>query len=57
MVGTTKESGRALFLFLLGFTLLGTSAAGGGIISFLAGTAILIISGFIFKSARVKEGV
>ena len=55
MGGTTKESGWALFVFLLGFTILGTAAVGGGIISLIAGIAVIGISLGIFKSARLKE--
>ena len=54
-MGTTSTSGWALFWFLLGFTILGTAAIGGGIISFLAGAAVLVYSGILFKSARLKE--
>ena len=54
-MGTTATSGWALFWFLLGFTVLGTSAVGGGALSFLAGTAIIVFSGALFKSARAKE--
>ncbi len=57
MGGTTSTSGWALFWFLLGFTILGTAAIGGGILSFLGGAAVLIFSGFLFKAARVKEEV
>lgn len=55
-MGTTKTSGWAVFWFLLGFTILGTAAAGGGTLSLLAGAAVLIASGFLFKAARAKEG-
>ena len=55
MGGTTKESGWALFVFLLGFTILGTAAVGGGIISLIAGIAVIGISLGIFKTARLKE--
>jgi len=55
MGGTTKESGWALFLFLLGFTILGTAAAGGGIISFIVGSVVIAISLGVFKAARIKE--
>jgi len=53
--GTTKESGWALFLFLLGFTILGTVATGGGILSLIAGFIVIAISLGIFKAVRVKE--
>ncbi|GEM_PF-972142 len=55
MNGTTKASGWALFWFLLGFTILGTSAAGGGIVSFIAGSVILVISAGLFIAARKLE--
>ncbi len=55
MGGTTKYSGIALALFLLAFTIIGTAAVGGGLISILAGSAIAIVSAMVFKSARVKE--
>ena len=54
-MGTTKTSGWALFWFLLGFTILGTSAVGGGVIALLAGAGTLVLSGVLFKSARLKE--
>ena len=55
MGGTTKESGWALFWFLLGFTVLGTAAAGGGILSFVAGAALIAMSFAQFKAVRAKE--
>ena len=55
MGGTTKESGWALFWFLLGFTILGTAAAGGGIISLIAGIVVIGMSFTMFKAIRVKE--
>ena len=55
--GTTKLSGWALFWFLLGFTILGTAAVGGGLLSLIAGSAILVFSAVLFRSARLyKEG-
>ena len=54
-MGTTSTSGWALFWFLLGFTILGTAAIGGGVIAFLAGAALLVYSGVLFKTARAKE--
>ena len=54
-MGTTRTSGWAVFLFLLGFTVLGTPAVGTGALGFLAGAAILIGSAVLFKSARAKE--
>ena len=55
MGGTTKESGWALFWFLLGFIILGTAAAGGGTISFVAGIAVIGMSFAKFKAVRAKE--
>ena len=54
-MGTTALSGWALFWFLLGFTILGTAGTGGGILSLLAGTAVIVLSGVLFKAARAKE--
>lgn len=55
VTGTTSSSGWAVFLFLLGFTVLGTSAIGGGILS-IAGSAVLLGgSCYLFKQARIKE--
>ena len=54
-MGTTKYSGIALALFLLGFTVIGTAAVGGGLMSILAGSVLALVSAVIFKSARVKE--
>ena len=54
-VGTTKESGWALFWFLLGFTVLGTAAAGGGIVSLVAGIALIGMSFVQFKAIRATE--
>ena len=54
-MGTTSTSGWALLWFLLGFTILGTAGVGGGILSLLAGTAVLIMSGVLFRAARAKE--
>ena len=55
MGGTTKESGWALFWFLLGFTILGTAAAGTGVIGFVAGLAVMAMSFGMFKAVRAKE--
>ena len=55
MGGTTKASGWALFWFLLGFTLLGTAAAGTGMIGLAGGIALIGMSFIMFKSIRVKE--
>ena len=54
-MGTTATSGWALFWFLLGFTVLGTAATGGGLLSTLAGVGLLGISVVLFRSARPKE--
>jgi hypothetical protein len=54
-MGTTSTSGWALFWFLLGFTVLGTSAIGGGVFAFLAGAAGIVFSAVLFKQARLKE--
>ena len=54
-MGTTATSGWALFWFLLGFTVLGTAAIGGVVLGILSGTAIIVFSGVLFKSARAKE--
>ena len=54
-MGTTATSGWAVFWFLLGFTILGTAGANGGILSVLAGTAVIVLSSVLFKSARTKE--
>ncbi len=56
MGGTTKDSGWALFWFLLGFTIFGSAAAGGGVISFCAGFVLMAMSFAKFKAIRVKEG-
>ena len=56
MGGTTKESGWALFWFLLGFTVLGTGFAGTGMIGLIAGFALIGMSFMMFKAIRVKEG-
>ena len=54
-MGTTATSGWAIFWFLVGFTILGTAAAGGGALSFVGGVAVLVFSSILFKAARVKE--
>lgn len=54
-MGTTATSGWALLWFLLGFTMIGTAGAGGGLISILGGAAIIVMSGFLFQAARAKE--
>ena len=54
-MGTTSASGWAVFLFILGFTVLGTAAIGGGILGLLAGAALIVVSGAAFKAARAKE--
>ena len=55
MTGTTSTSGWAVFLFLLGFTVVGTSAVGGGLLSWLGGGVLLAVSAALFKTARAKE--
>ncbi len=55
VVGTTSTSGWALFTFLLGFTILGTAAIGGGTLSILGSVAVLGLSCYLFKQARTKE--
>jgi hypothetical protein len=57
MGGTTSTSGWALFVFLIGFTVLGTAAIGGGVLSLIAGIALIVGSGFIFQAARKKEEI
>ena len=55
--GTTKTSGWAVFWFLAGFTILGLSAIGGGVLALIAGAVMLVYSAVLFKSARQKEAV
>ena len=55
MAGTTKESGWALFWFLLGFTVLGTAAVGGGKVSIIAGIVLIGMSFAKFKAVRAAE--
>ena len=55
--GTTKVSGWAVFWFLTGFTILGTAAVGGGILSLVVGAVVIAISAGLFKAAREKESV
>ena len=55
MGGTTKESGWALLWFLVGFTVLGTAATGGGVLSLIAGFIVIGMSLGMFKAVRVKE--
>ena len=54
-MGTTATSGWAVLWFLLGFTVLGTAAIGGGILSILAGAGLMVFAGLLFGSARAKE--
>ena len=54
-MGTTSTSGWALFCFLLGFTILGTSGIGGGVLAFLAGAGVMTFSAVLFRQARLKE--
>ena len=56
MGGTTRGSGWAMLLFLSGFTVLGTTAIGGGVVSLIAGVALLVISFGVFKAVRAEEG-
>ena len=55
--GTTSLSGWGVFWFLLGFTILGTAAIGGGLLSLIGGIVTLAISVLTFKAARAKEGL
>ncbi len=57
MGGTTKLSGWALFCFLSGFTILGTTRVGGGFLSLVIGLAVIVLSSVLFKAARAKEEV
>ena len=54
-MGTTSTSGWGLCWFLIGFTVLGTAGAGGGILSLIAGTVIIGFSATLFRAARAKE--
>ena len=54
--GTTKTSGWAVFWFLTGFTILGTAAIGGGVLSLIGTIVTLGLSAVLFKAAREKEG-
>ena len=54
-MGTTSVSGWAMLWFLLGFTILGTAGTGAGFLGLLAGAALIVFSGFLFKAARAKE--
>ena len=54
-MGTTSTSGWAVLWLLLGFTILGTAGIGGGILSILGGSAVLVLSAVLFKAARAKE--
>lgn len=54
-MGTTATSGWATLWFMLGFTILGTAMVGGGIFSAIAGLALIGLSLFLYKAARVKE--
>ena len=54
-MGTTSASGWAVLWFLLGFTVLGTAAIGGGILSLVGGVALLVMSSVFFQAARAKE--
>lgn len=54
-MGTTALSGWAVFIFLLGFTILGTAGTGAGALGLLTGAAVIAVSAVMFKSARAKE--
>ena len=54
-MGTTSTSGWAMCFFLLGFTILGTTATGGGIRSLLGGIVVMGISCALFQAAKAKE--
>ena len=54
-MGTTARSGWAMFWFLLGFTILGTTGIGGGVLSVLGGVGLIVLSALLFKSARAQE--
>ena len=54
-MGTTATSGWAVLWFLVGFTVLGTAAIGGGVLSLLGGIAMLAWSVVLFRAARAKE--
>ena len=54
-MGTTSTSGWAVRLFLLGFTILGTAAVGGGVLSFLGGAIVIGLSCVFFQAAKAKE--
>ncbi len=56
MGGTTKGSGWALFWFLLGFTVLGTAAIGGGVLSVVVGLGLIAMAFALFKSVKATEG-
>ena len=54
-MGTTSTSGWAVCLFLIGFTMLGAAAAGGGVWSILGGIVVMGISCALFQAAKAKE--
>ncbi len=54
-MGTTSTSGWAVFVFLLGFTVLGTAAIGGGALAAIGGAGAIGLSCYLFKQAREKE--
>ncbi len=54
-MGTTATSGWAVLWFLIGFTVLGTAAIGGGMLSIIGGLVLLVLSGALFRGARAKE--
>ncbi len=54
-MGTTATSGWAVLWFLVGFTVLGTAAIGGGALGLLGGVAIMAWASVLFRAARAKE--
>ena len=54
-MGTSSTTGWAVFLFLLGFTLLGTFFVGQTLAG-LAGVALIIASLVAFNKAKAVEG-
>ncbi len=54
-MGTTSTSGWGVCLFLLGFTILGTAAVGGGFVSLVGGVVVLGLACVLFQSAKAKE--
>ncbi len=54
MGGTTSTSGWAVFLFTLGFTLLGTFFLGSPLTGIL-GVILLVVSAVLFVKAKALE--